>query len=77
MAAGVENHGKLVNNRYFLKVHNTLQGIKGSTKITNEPQFADLIKQYMIKQSELKVHTLGIAVAGKTGTPERIWKKEL
>ena len=76
MAAGVANHGNIVNNRYVLKVHNTLQGVKGSTKITREPQFADLIKQYMIKQSELKVHTLGIAVAGKTGTPERIWKKE-
>jgi cell division protein FtsI/penicillin-binding protein 2 len=32
--------------------------------------------QYMIEQSAPKEYTLGIAVAGKTGTPERIWKKQ-
>ncbi|MOA53644.1 hypothetical protein D3C78_1771350 [compost metagenome] len=30
----------------------------------------------MLKQSENKTYTLGIKVAGKTGTPERIWKDQ-
>ncbi|MEB0302051.1 hypothetical protein, partial [Mucilaginibacter sp. 5C4] len=31
---------------------------------------------YMIEQSAPKEWILGLAVAGKTGTPERIWKKQ-
>jgi len=76
MAAGVANHGNMVANRYVLKVSNDVQAVKGSIKLTKEPQYADLIKEYMIKQSAGKVYTLGIAVAGKSGTPERIWKNE-
>ncbi|MEJ6981804.1 FtsW/RodA/SpoVE family cell cycle protein [Pedobacter sp. P351] len=76
MAAGVANHGNIVANRYVLKVHNNVQDVKGSAKITKEGQYADVIKDYMLKQSAGKVYTLGIAVAGKTGTPERVWKKE-
>ena len=30
----------------------------------------------MIKQSANKTPLLNLAVAGKTGTPERVWKKE-
>ena len=75
MAAGVANNGNIVENRYVLKIHNTKKGVKGNTSITS-PQFAALIKGYMIKQSAPKVPRLGISVAGKTGTPERIWKKE-
>ncbi len=76
MAAGVSNHGNIVENRYVLKVSNSAQGIKGSTKLTNDPRYADIVKDYMLKQSAPKVPILGIAVGGKTGTPERIWKKE-
>jgi cell division protein FtsI/penicillin-binding protein 2 len=76
MAAGVANQGNIVANRYVLKVHNSVQGVKGSTKLTNDPQFANIVKDLMIKQSAPKVYTLGIAVGGKTGTPERIWKRE-
>lgn len=76
MAAGIANQGNIVANRYVLKVHNTPQGVKTSIKLTEQPAYADIIKGYMIKQSAPKVYTLGIAVAGKTGTPERIWKKE-
>lgn len=75
MTSGIANHGNVVENRYVLKVHNSLQGVKGSIKITNDTKYADIIKDYMLKQSAGKVHTLGIAVAGKTGTPERVWKK--
>ncbi|RZK57715.1 MAG: hypothetical protein EOO91_09595, partial [Pedobacter sp.] len=52
------------------------QAVKTGTKLVNDPAYAKLMKEYMIKQSELKTGTLGIAVAGKTGTPERIWKKQ-
>jgi cell division protein FtsI/penicillin-binding protein 2 len=76
MAAGVSNQGNIVGNRYVLKVSNNVQGVKGSTKLTNNPKHADIVKDYMLKQSAPKTPTLGIAVGGKTGTPERIWKKE-
>jgi cell division protein FtsW (lipid II flippase) len=76
MAAGVANRGNIVENRFVLKVSNNTQGVKGSVKLTNDPAYADIVKDYMLKQSAPKVPTLGIAVGGKTGTPERIWKKE-
>ncbi len=74
LAAGVANHGMLVPNRYVLKVSDSLLSVKPGIKLTNSPQYARLLKRYMIAQSALKKYTLGIAVAGKTGTPERIWK---
>jgi cell division protein FtsI/penicillin-binding protein 2 len=76
MAAGVANHGSIVENRYVLKVSSNVQAVKGRTKLINDPKYADIVKDFMLKQSAPKVPTLGIAVAGKTGTPERIWKKE-
>ncbi|RYE19091.1 MAG: hypothetical protein EOP51_20625, partial [Sphingobacteriales bacterium] len=45
-------------------------------KIVNDPKYAEIVRQYMIEQSAPKTYTLGMAVAGKTGTPERIWKGE-
>src|SRR5690606_3966069 len=38
---------------------------------------ARLVEQYMISQSADKAWRLGgISVAGKSGTPERVWKNE-
>jgi cell division protein FtsI/penicillin-binding protein 2 len=76
LAAGVANGGKLVANRYVLKISDSTLSIKDTIPIVNDPQYAQLMKEYMVKQSATKVHTLGIAVAGKTGTPERVWKGE-
>jgi cell division protein FtsW (lipid II flippase) len=76
MAAGIANRGQMVENRYVLKVSKNAQGIKGSVRLTDDPQYASIITDFMIKQSAPKVPVLNIAVAGKTGTPERIWKKE-
>ncbi len=73
LASGVANNGVLLANRFALKINDTTIGVKTSEKLT-QPQFAGLLKQYMIEQSQPKIPTLGIAVAGKTGTPERIWK---
>ncbi|TKC10536.1 cell cycle protein [Pedobacter polaris] len=75
MAAGIANNGNMIANRYVLKVSDQLQEVKKGTTLVNDPAYAQLMKGYMIKQSELKTGTLGVAVAGKTGTPERIWKK--
>lgn len=75
LVSGVANHGVLMASRFALKVNDTVITPRPSEKLT-EPQFADMIKGYMIEQSEPKTPILGIAVAGKTGTPERIWKGE-
>lgn len=76
VAAGIANNGTLLANRYVLKVSDSTTSVKPGVKISNEPQYAQLMRGYMIEQSAPKVATLGLAVAGKTGTPERIWKKQ-
>lgn len=74
LVSGVANKGVLVANRFVLKVSDTAQPIKGGIKLANDPQYAAIITRYMIEQSAPKAEVLGISVAGKTGTPERIWK---
>jgi cell division protein FtsW (lipid II flippase) len=76
LISGVANNGNLVANRFVLKVSDTAQAVKGSIKLANDQQYTALITKYMIEQSAPKVPILGLSVAGKTGTPERIWKKE-
>ena len=73
LASGVANNGTLMQNRFALKINDTVIGTKICEKLT-EPAYAALLKQYMIEQSAPKVPILNLAVAGKTGTPERIWK---
>ncbi len=73
LASAVSNHGNLTDHRFVLKVSDNEMPVKSSVQLTN-PQYAALLKQYMIKQSETKTAALGIAVGGKSGTPERIWK---
>ena len=76
LVAGVANNGTMLNNRYVLKVSDSATAIKPGIKIANDPKYAQLLRGYMIEQSAPKASTLGLAVAGKTGTPERIWKKQ-
>jgi cell division protein FtsW (lipid II flippase) len=76
LVSGVANNGVMINNRYVLKVSDDAQPVKTGIKLANKPQYTDLMRRYMIEQSAPKAYTLGIAVAGKTGTPERIWKKQ-
>ena len=76
LVSGVANQGNLIANRYVLKVSDSVTPVKSSIKLANDPQYAALLKSYMIEQSAPKTPILGIKVAGKTGTPERIWKKE-
>ncbi|HZY40279.1 MAG TPA: FtsW/RodA/SpoVE family cell cycle protein [Mucilaginibacter sp.] len=73
LVSGVANNGTLMQNRFALKINDTVITTKISEKLT-APAYASLLKQYMIEQSAPKVPILNLAVAGKTGTPERIWK---
>lgn len=76
LVSGVANKGNMVANRYVLKVSDAVSPINPSIKIANDPQYADLISGYMTKQSQNNTYRFGVKVAGKTGTPERIWKDE-
>lgn len=75
MAAGVANNGVLTPNRFALKVSDSLVQKKHGVALTKGAH-ADLLRSFMIKQSANKASVFGVAVAGKTGTPERVWKQE-
>jgi cell division protein FtsI/penicillin-binding protein 2 len=76
VAAGIANGGTMPNNRYVLKFSDSATSVKPGIKLANDPKYAQLMRRYMIEQSAPKAYTLGLSVAGKTGTPERIWKKQ-
>jgi membrane peptidoglycan carboxypeptidase len=76
LASGIANNGLLLPNRYLMSVSGTPTAIKKGVAIAKNPAYAQHMKDYMLKQSAGKVAKLGISVAGKTGTPERIWKGE-
>ena len=75
LASGIANDGTLLPNRYVLKLNDSLVQVKEGVLLADKPAFAGLLKKYMIEQSAGKAGLLGIAVAGKTGTPERMLKK--
>ncbi len=74
LVSGVANKGVLTASRFVLKVNDTAQPVKPGIKLANDAQYASLLTRYMIEQSAPKKAILGLKVAGKTGTPERIWK---
>jgi len=76
LVSGVANNGLLLANRFVLKEDGIPQPVKSGIKLANDPQYAAIITKYMIEQSAPKAEILGISVAGKTGTPERIWKQQ-
>jgi hypothetical protein len=76
VAAGVANNGTLMPNRFVMSVSGKATSIKQGTPIAKNASYAQHMKDYMLKQSAGKVAKLGISVAGKTGTPERIWRGE-
>jgi len=76
LISGVANNGVLLANRFVLKVKDSLTGVKAGIKLAEKPEYAALLKQYMIAQSAPKVPILHMAVAGKSGTPERIVKNK-
>ncbi|RYY89671.1 MAG: cell cycle protein [Chitinophagaceae bacterium] len=72
LASGIANGGRLVPHRYVLKVADSLVAPKAGDAIARNPELAALMTEFMKAQSAGKRATLGIQVAGKTGTPERI-----
>lgn len=74
LVSGVANKGVLVPNRFVLKISDSLTAVQPGIKLSNDPKYAELLTDYMVKQSINKSYTLGLKVAGKTGTPERVWK---
>ncbi|MBS1746813.1 MAG: FtsW/RodA/SpoVE family cell cycle protein [Bacteroidetes bacterium] len=76
IAAGIANDGTMMQSRYVLSVNGKTTTLQKGIPLTNDTSFASLMTKYMIEQSAMKFYTLGIAVAGKTGTPERIVKNE-
>lgn len=76
VASAIANNGKLMNNRFVMSVSGKKTALKPGVAIAKSPQFAQHMTDYMLKQSAGKAQRLGLTVAGKTGTPERIWKSE-
>ncbi len=76
VASGIANNGTMMQSRYVLSVNGTQTHLEKSIPFANDSAYAKLMTKYMIEQSAPKVSKLGIAVAGKTGTPERILKNE-
>ena len=73
VAGAIANGGMLVQNRYVLKVGDSLLPSREQIAIAKDPQYAALMTDYMKKQSAPKASRLGMAVAGKTGTPQRVF----
>lgn len=76
VAAGIANHGVLVPNRYVISVSGKMAPLEAGVRLAKSPQYAKHMTDYMLEQSANKTARLGLKVAGKTGTPERIWKSE-
>ncbi|MEP6467294.1 MAG: FtsW/RodA/SpoVE family cell cycle protein, partial [Parafilimonas sp.] len=76
IASGIANNGTMMQSRYILSVNGKMTNFDKSIPLANDSAYAKLMTKYMIEQSLPKISKLGISVAGKTGTPERILKNE-
>lgn len=76
IASGIANNGTMMPNRYVMSVGGLPASINKGVAIAKDSEYAKLMTKYMKEQSASKVSKLGISVAGKTGTPERILKNE-
>ena len=76
IACGIANHGNMFPNRFVSSISGVTTALKEIVPIAKNKRYSELITGYMRKQSAPKFGKLGIYVAGKTGTPERIWKGE-
>ncbi len=74
VAAGIANNGLLMPNRFVKSIGGKQTTFLKGTPLVNDPLAAAHLKDYMLKQSAGKAEKLKLVVAGKTGTPERIWK---
>ncbi|MGZ3837903.1 MAG: FtsW/RodA/SpoVE family cell cycle protein [Flavisolibacter sp.] len=76
LAASVAHHGVLIPNRYVLKISDSLLPVQPGIQVAKDSQYAATLASYMKEQSAGKIQDLHLSVAGKTGTPERMWKGE-
>ncbi|MEO6549492.1 MAG: FtsW/RodA/SpoVE family cell cycle protein [Ferruginibacter sp.] len=76
LAAGIANNGTMPENKFVMDQNGVTEAVKKGTAIANNPVYATYLADYMRKQSAPKFNRLGMLVAGKTGTPERIYKGE-
>ncbi len=76
IAAGIANNGVLMPNRYVLNINGEAMTAKPGVALVKDSLYAQYLSTYMREQSAPKKTKLGILVAGKTGTPERIVKGE-
>ena len=76
IAAGIANNGMMMPNRYVLSINGNEIKTKAAVSLVKNSGYAKQLAVYMKKQSAPKKSRLGILVAGKTGTPERIFKGE-
>ncbi|RYY92857.1 MAG: cell cycle protein, partial [Chitinophagaceae bacterium] len=72
LASGIANGGQLMPHRYVLKIADSATAPGTAEAIARSPQLTGLLTDFMKAQSAGKRGVLGIQVAGKTGTPERI-----
>ena len=77
VASGIANNGWLIPNRYVLRINDSVIGKKDSIQLAKSPEYAQTLTRYMIEQSASKTPLTHISVAGKTGTPERVFKGEV
>ncbi len=74
LAAGISNNGMMMPERYVLDINGKAVSTKPGVALVADSIYAQRLMRYMKKQSAPKKGKLGIFVAGKTGTPERIYK---
>ena len=74
VACGIANGGVLMPNRFVTSISGKTTKPDRGIILANDPQAATHLTDYMLKQSANKAEKLKLVVAGKTGTPERIWK---
>jgi len=76
LAGAIANNGKMMPNRFIAAINDSVQPVKKAVPIARDTIYADMLTQYMKEQSAGKVQRLGMRVAGKTGTPERIVRND-
>jgi cell division protein FtsI/penicillin-binding protein 2 len=76
VASAIANQGTLMHSRYIQKISDSTLALEQGVPLLKDPQAAALMTKYMQEQSANKKDKLGLVVAGKTGTPERILKGE-
>ncbi|QJW90323.1 FtsW/RodA/SpoVE family cell cycle protein [Spirosoma taeanense] len=74
MAGAIANRGVMQPSRYVLRRSGQQVALKPGLPLMREPEYADLMRDFMIEQSNPPGRPkISISrVAGKTGTPERV-----